>query len=937
MSRNTLKKSLPRPWSICLAGMVSAVLLVSSAVAVDFHPQIKEKLIEQGRWERIKQVIISARQAGMDAARTATTLAAGTRGTGFASRIPCILVEFTDNLWASGTANTSAEYFDSLLFSEGVHPTGSMRDFYLENSYGVHDVEGEVVGPILMPREYSYYVGSEMGISTNEPNSRTLAYDAFQLADHLLDYSEYDANGDDVVDGVMIVFAGPGAEESIDTALIQSHRWELPIDKWETYDGVIVKDYTIQPEEHGTGFGGGSNSVGVFCHEWGHIFDLPDLYDLDGSSWGIGKWSLMGSGNYLNNSNTPAHFDPWCKKRLGWVNIDTVEVNRVDQAISAFATTPTVFLLWTPGMLSSEYFLVCSRQQTGFDSHLPGSGLLILHIDDQQNDNRDEYIPGQGNPIFHYKVAVEQADGKYQLESSASGNQGDAGDLYTDESAEFDDLTDPGSRSYFYTIPTQVAVWNISPPGPVMTANLDVTFSRPLLQLQSYSFVDTLENNDGIPDPGETVDLLLTTINRWKSTTDINISVSCSSPAVVFSDNTSYIPSLGSGQIYMNHGDPVRFTVTAGAQPTIADFFVSYECEDGAFTFAETLHVDLGPKQVLLVDGDADYNERSYHYYYYVTALEALRVPYEVYDKNTQGSPTGAELMDYPVVWWYTGDVRDSLIIHDDVVAMQTYLDAGGRLFLTGQNVAEELSQTADSLFLPDYLGARYDGSLLGMPFLSGVDSDPIGDGITLVIGGSGGAANQHNPDSLRPVPGAWSSFHYSKKYPPEGEGGVGGVAYEHGGFKTVFWGFGFEAVTPDAVPGLGVSREQALSRVLYWLAGLVTGILEEKDDVEEELTASTLPSRYTLFQNYPNPFNGRTVIEFSVAPGRSNDIKIDIINILGQRVATVFEGWVEPGVHQVEWDGRSGSGYEVASGVYFYRIVADDGFMQSRRMVYLK
>jgi len=813
MVRSFPKTDRARRLSVFWAGLVFVVFYGSSAVGVDIHPEVKQKLIEQARWERTKQIILAARQSGMDAGRVMARLAAGAPDAEFGSRVPCILVEFSDNLWADGSVNTPVAHIDSMLFSEGVYPTGSMRDYYLENSYGIHDVEGEVVGPILLPEPYSYYVRSMMGISEDEPNSRTLAYDAIQAADSLIDFSRFDADGDGFVDGVMIAFAGHGFEESGDTTKIQSHRWELPSGKWLNLDGKTVKDYTIQPEEHGPYAGGGMNGVGVFCHEWGHILGLPDLYDMDFDSWGIGLWSIMGTGNYLNNSHTPAHFDPWCKTQLGWVNVDTVQANRVDQAILAFETSPDVFRLWTPDLAGPEYFLVCNRQRTGFDSYLPGSGLMILHIDDAKLNNNNEYVPGQGTTCLHYKVAVMQADGRYSLEDYENGNEGDAGDLYTDETAEFDDLTNPGSRSYC-GLPrqTQVAVWNISPPGSAMTANLDVTFSRPLLLIQSYRFDDQDGDGDGVPDPGETVSFFLDTQNLWKSTTDIEITVSCSSPAVIFENDMSYIDFLGTGKTHTNHSDPVRFTVTAGSQPTIADFYISYESEGGAFTFAETLRVDLGPKQVLLVDDDAGYF-RNWGWYY-ISTLESLGVPYAMHDKDAEGSPPAGSLMDYPIVLWYTGSIRyDSLLVHKDIEALQAYLDAGGRLFLTGQRIARELSQTADSLFLIDYLGARYEGNSYTPPFVTGVDGDPVGDGISLVIAGFGGAANQQYPDNLEPVPGASASFVYN----PYSTGKIGAVTYATGRFRTVFWGFGFEAVTNEW-PQYGVTREEVLSRVLEWL-----------------------------------------------------------------------------------------------------------------------
>jgi len=946
MRPSSLNKGQARRFGVLWIFVGLLVLVHSAAFAVDIHPVVKQQLIEDGRWEHTKEIIRDARTAGMNGTAAAPGLAASAAGypAGFAGRIPCILVEFSDNAWADGV-NTSTLHMDSVLFSEGVYPTGSLRDYYLEASYAHYAPDGDVYGPVTLPQTYEHYIDGIMGISLDEPNSKTIFRDAVNAADALIDYADYDGDGNGFVDGVMLIIAGHGFEESGDSTKILSHQWELPLISMAYLDGVTLRSYTIQPEEHGPYTGGGHNGIGVYCHEWGHIFDLPDLYDEDGSSWGIGDWSIMGSGNYLNQSRTPAHFDPWCKVFLGWVDVDTVASNRVDEAIPSFATSPTVYRLWMGGLGGNEYFLVCNRQKDGFDSYLPGSGLMVLHVDEAvgNNNNQNEYIEGETSPIFHYRVAVIQADGNFDLERLASNNLGDQGDLYTDETIELDDLTYPSSHGYS-GITTEVAVWNISAPGPVMTANLDVSFSRPLLQLFAHWFDDAAGgDNNGVPDPGESVNLMLTTTNIWKSTTDIDITVTCSDPDVHFTNGSSHIASLNQDEYYTNYPDPISFSITAGAQPAIADFYIHYSAEGGAFDFAETLRVDLGPKQVLIVDGDADYEEKDYYELYYGPTMENLRIPYDVHNIKTQGHPSAGKLGAYPMVCWYTGRRRatplqpsDSLLVHGDIAALETYLDNGGRLFLTGQDIAQYVSQTADSLFLVDYLGARYDGSTSDPIFVTGINSDAVGLD-TLVLMGQGGAANQSNSDNLAPVPSATISFHYSKMWPPQSELGIAGVTYAANDFKTVFWGFGFESVTAESgTPGFAVTREQTMGRVLFWLVQLATDVFEEDDFFAEEF-AGNVPAQFTLAQNYPNPFNGRTVIEFTVAAGLPGQARVDVIDILGRKVKTVFEGPVEPGVHQVVWNGTDRNGRPVASGVYFYRIVGDRGVSETRRMVYLK
>ncbi len=95
----------------------------------------------------------------------------------------------------------------------------------------------------------------------------------------------------------------------------------------------------------------------------------------------------------------------------------------------------------------------------------------------------------------------------------------------------------------------------------------------------------------------------------------------------------------------------------------------------------------------------------------------------------------------------------------------------------------------------------------------------------------------------------------------------------------------------------------------------------------------STVPDEFSLGQNYPNPFNPTTTIEFALP--NAGEWHLSIFNIQGNLV-NQFNGKASAGTHQVIWDGCSSSGASVASGVYFYRLDADD-FSATKKMVLLK
>ena len=99
-------------------------------------------------------------------------------------------------------------------------------------------------------------------------------------------------------------------------------------------------------------------------------------------------------------------------------------------------------------------------------------------------------------------------------------------------------------------------------------------------------------------------------------------------------------------------------------------------------------------------------------------------------------------------------------------------------------------------------------------------------------------------------------------------------------------------------------------------------------------VASDVLPNAYALEQNYPNPFNPTTELDYSLPA--ASDVKIEIFNVLGQRVNTLVNQEMPAGYHKVTWYGDNADGAAVASGVYFYRITANN-FSQTRKMMLLK
>jgi len=290
---------------------------------------------------------------------------------------------------------------------------------------------------------------------------------ACRIANPMVDFSEYDNDGDGYVDGVNVMFAGQfdGTPQTI-----WPHAWSLPGDGVE-FDGVKVSSFSVQNEYDTTP---GDKSAAVFCHEFGHVLGLPDLYDYDYDANGVGDWCLMSFGVYNGDSWSPAHLSAWCRLSLGISEAVNVTVEG-DYEVPSVEESGVIYRLWTGGAAGDEYFLVENRRPIGYDAALPGWGIVLWHIDDSVNSNDFQWYPGYTSS-GHYHVAIEQADGLWEIEQSI--DYGDAGDPFPGNSRSdtFNDHSLPDSRDYAFE-PTFVTVGAI--PASADTVTVHIPSAKP--------------------------------------------------------------------------------------------------------------------------------------------------------------------------------------------------------------------------------------------------------------------------------------------------------------------------------------------------------------------------------------------------------------------------------------------------------------------------
>lgn len=454
--------------------------------------------------------------------------------------------------------------FTQLLFT-GPNSTGTMVEYFREVSYNQLEIHGSTYGWYTAPQTQANYAGSDNGLGGG---GARFAKDLTQVADATVDFGQFDNDGPDgipnsgdddgYVDALMIIHTGGGAEAG-DNDNIWSHRWNFSsagIGEFTTNDAkegggfIKINDYIIQPEQSGSGAATDPQvKIGVFCHEFGHILGLPDLYDTKSTatSEGVGTWCLMGAGSWggdNNHAEKPAHMSAWCKEKLGWVIPVIVTHDLLNQQIKDVEQNKEFYKIWKDGNPSQEYYLVENRQKTGFDQYLYDSGLLIWHIDNTKTSNRDEN---------HKLVDVEEADGKNDLDNQV--NRGDAGDIYpgTTNNKTFDINSNPNSRDYSST-DTKVSVLNVTKSSNLISADLKIEIITSSNQFRVYNDGNSVLNVTSI---SSSVAWLSTTPNNF------NVQPGSNQPVTINIDWNGTPNPSGSGIITVNSNDPVHPAVSA--------------------------------------------------------------------------------------------------------------------------------------------------------------------------------------------------------------------------------------------------------------------------------------------------------------------------------------------------------------------------------------
>jgi M6 family metalloprotease-like protein len=397
-----------------------------------------------------------------------------------------VRIEFNDEMFSS-----SAAVWHDKIYGMA---QGQLNHYNNEVLYGQYkyieavETEGTANDGIITVSLNENHPGDDSNELVTNQFFLTRILNAISAADAFIDFSAYDKDGNNAIsiDELQIMYLVAGGESATGVAPgVWAHAWSLSGTNAvaPTHDGVKLMEYATNGgysrfgEKHFNVPNQHDATMGIIAHELGHaVFELPDLYDTDNTSEGIGLFGLMGGGSWGYQQGedagaTPVHMTGWAKAKIGVVTPTVINADADFDALSTYTTGFNLYKVETG--TAGEYFLLENRSILGYDRGLylladiplAGTflgGLMISHIDDNLNSNSNE---------SHKLVDIEEANNA-GLDSKA--NQGVGTNLfYNGNATSFTNGTTPNSRRY-NGASTGLSVISISDRGETMSFTIQL-------------------------------------------------------------------------------------------------------------------------------------------------------------------------------------------------------------------------------------------------------------------------------------------------------------------------------------------------------------------------------------------------------------------------------------------------------------------------------
>ena len=296
-------------------------------------------------------------------------------------KVAVIPVQFT----SAGSSNSGSNTISSQNLQDMAANLANLHNFYNEVTYGTVNIQLTVIFNGAQ-KSTSAVTGSEtcitlstMSYYANTPESVGYRSDGLGGGQPQLIRDAVDAVSVSTADfdTVIVVHAGYGNESTAGNSGTDN-----PGDIWSV-------QVDLSPAANGFDYGivvpmmeSGAYARGVICHEFGHFLGLPDLYNTNTGDPVVGSWCLMDYGSWENNGLNPTHPSAWCKKYLGLVDPQILTSSQTISGVLPIEISSSSVYEYDVPSSSGEYFLVCFSTISQYNQYVPGTGILIWHIDE---------------------------------------------------------------------------------------------------------------------------------------------------------------------------------------------------------------------------------------------------------------------------------------------------------------------------------------------------------------------------------------------------------------------------------------------------------------------------------------------------------------------------------------------------------------------------
>ena len=306
-----------------------------------------------------------------------------------------VLAAFADRQFKGNETATLEQWnkiFNTENYAEGSF-RGSIHDYFYAQSYGKFNLTFDLVYVTVGNSEkYRSWDKSYGDSRSDDENSQYLVQDIMEQLKQKtdIDWSRYDWNGDGYVNQFLIVYPGKGMNDGGGRNSIWPHQWWMGEHLKDRQSGVycdpiavtygqkqyLVDCYCALSE---LGNAGDYSSFGVICHEYTHCFGFPDFY-YDDNSKTPHDWDIMDHGYYYDRAYCPVSYSAHERWLMGWLTPTPLTSASSVTSMPALSDQPVAYIIRNEGY-EQEFYMVENRQKSGWDAQLPGSGLVVFHVD----------------------------------------------------------------------------------------------------------------------------------------------------------------------------------------------------------------------------------------------------------------------------------------------------------------------------------------------------------------------------------------------------------------------------------------------------------------------------------------------------------------------------------------------------------------------------